>query len=180
MHTIQNRLTAFAFFLAMLTPAFAVGHPLKLSASLVEYDPNEKTLRMECKVFIDDFERSLSNSVLKGVDLATLKRDSKPRIIEEYFGKFYQITVNGKKMPLKYKVATPLHRHNVLVIEFEKAKIPLKRGDTVQIKNSIMFRDFGSAQTNRIIVRMPSFDIDEGHAATVQNYKFSHIIGEPK
>ena len=35
-------------------------HPIKLTASLIEYRPETKSIRMECRVFIDDFEQSVS------------------------------------------------------------------------------------------------------------------------
>ena len=42
--------------LALLFPLISAAHPLKLSASLIEYDPKDKTIRLECKVFLDDFD----------------------------------------------------------------------------------------------------------------------------
>ena len=66
-----------AFLGVLLAPLTSTSHPLKLSASLIEFDPEAKTLRMECKVFRDDFERSL-DSFLKGIDPNTIitKRSS--------------------------------------------------------------------------------------------------------
>ena len=180
MRVIYKPLAILLFTIAILSPKVTVSHPLKLSASLIEYDHKDKTIRMECKVFMDDFELSLSRSVLKGIDPSTLKRENKPRIIEEYFKKFYHISVNGKRVPLKYKLATPLYRQKVLIIEFAKFHLPLKEGDSLHIKNSIFFQDFGSAQTNRIIVRIPSFSIDKGHLATIDNHTFAHTLGAYK
>ena len=76
--------------LGLVLPSMTLSHPLKLSASLVEYDPHQETLRMECKVFIDDFDSSLFLSVLKGVDRNTLTSLDKKRAIEAYFEKILQ------------------------------------------------------------------------------------------
>ena len=84
---------ALALVGALSLPITSLGHPLKLSASLVEFDPESKTLRMECKVFRDDFERSL-DSVLKGIDPNTIKKEEKAKIIETYFNQHYVITFN--------------------------------------------------------------------------------------
>ena len=180
MSVIYKLLAIIICAIAILGPKVTMSHPLKLSASLIEYDHKDKTVRMECKVFMDDFELSLSRSVLKGSDPATLEVEKKPRIIEEYFKNFYHITINGKRVPLNYKSATPLYSQKVLIIEFAKVHVPLKEGDSLHIKNSIFFQDFGSAQTNRTIVRIPSFDIDKGHLATIDNHTFAHTLGAPK
>ena len=113
--------------LALLFPLISAAHPLKLSASLIEYDPKDKTIRLECKVFLDDFERSLSQSVLKGVDVSTVKRQERPKIIEAYFNEFYRITFNGKKLPLEYASIIPLKEHNVLIIKFKRTPFQSRR-----------------------------------------------------
>jgi MinD-like ATPase involved in chromosome partitioning or flagellar assembly len=40
-------------------------HPIKLTASLIEYDTNTANLKSECKVFIDDFEKSINKKLVK-------------------------------------------------------------------------------------------------------------------
>ena len=163
--------------LALLFPLISAAHPLKLSASLIEYDPKDKTIRLECKVFLDDFERSLSRSVLKGVDVSTVKRQERPKIIEAYFNEFYRITFNGKKLPLEYASIIPLKEHNVLIIKFKRTPLSIKKGDKLDIENSMFFRDFGPAQSNRVAVRIPPFGIEEGRVATWDRYNFSYTFG---
>ena len=176
----MTRLKLFAALLlatSFLLPATALSHPLKLSASLVEYDAKRKTLRMECKVFRDDFELSLSRTVLKGRDLSQLKREERPQIVESYFKQFYSIRFNGERVPLKYESIEFIRQHNVLVIRFKAMPLSIKKGDKLEIRNLIMFQDFGNAQTNRIAVRIPPFGIDDGHAGRIDNYTFSYPFG---
>ena len=161
-------------------PAKAWGHPLKLSASLIEYDSRKKSFRVECKVFADDFDHSLFTSVLKGVDRSKLTIKDKKRAIEEYFESFYSIRVNDTRVPLKLASTEMLHRHNVLVVRFKEAEMPIKRGDRLKIRNILFFKDFGPAQTNRITVRIPMFNIDDGHVATMLEYAFSYTLGASK
>ena len=163
-----------------LLPSKALSHPLKLSASLVEYDPRQKTFRVECKVFADDFDHSLFTSVLKGVDRSKLTAADKKRAIEDYFESFYSVRVNDTSVPLKLASTEMLRRHNVLVVRFKETKLPIKRGDTLEIRSILFFKDFGPAQTNRITVRIPPFDIDDGHVATMLEYAFTYILGESK
>ena len=169
-------LIPFRFALLLLSlslPTFTVAHPLKLSASLLEYNPEDKTLRMECKVFRDDFERSISTH-LKGVDPSTIKREQKKGIIEAYFNKNYIITFNGKTTSLKLKSSQYIADYNVLVFQFEPQKMFLREGSELHIKNTLLFEEFGYAQTNRIAVRIPIFSIKESHEATIVNSQFSY------
>ena len=168
------------FFVVLLLSSLTSAHPLKLSASLVQYEPDNKSIRVECKVFMDDFELSLSRSVLKGVDVSTVKREERPKIIEAYFKAFYKIHVNGKRIPLNYAAVIPLREQNVLVIRFKPVPLTIKKGDRLDIENSMFFRDFGPAQTNRIAVRIPPFGIEEGRIATWDQYKISYTFGESK
>ena len=178
---LRTNLFAASFFLVTAVyPSAASSHPLKLSASLIEYEPEKKTLRVECKVFIDDFERSLSRSVLKDTDVSSLKKEQKPQIIEAYFKKFYSITFNGKRLPLKYESAKPLFRQNVLIIAFKRTALSIKKGDQLRIENSMFIQDFGINQSNRIAVRIPPFKINDGHVAKLGKSTFSYTFGESK
>ncbi|MBT6432055.1 MAG: hypothetical protein HOK97_10975 [Deltaproteobacteria bacterium] len=73
----QRNAAIFVFLSLLIAPQESLSHPLKLTASLVEYDPETKSSRMECKVFRDDFERSLNKSMLKGIDPSTIKKEDK-------------------------------------------------------------------------------------------------------
>ena len=162
-----------AFLGALLAPLTSIGHPLKLSASLIEFDPEGKTLRMECKVFRDDFERSL-DSVLKGIDPNTIKKDEKAKIIETYFNQHYVITYNNKVLPLQLETSKYLRDFNVLVFRFKPHAMTIKEGDTLKIKNTLLFAEFGYAQTNRVAVRIPPFSIKDGHVTTIADYEITY------
>ncbi len=172
------RLAMLFFFVGFLWPSKTLSHPLKLSASLIEYDHAQETIRMECKVFIDDFDTSLFLSVLKGVARDKLSNADKRRAIEKYFKRDYKIEVNGKHVPLKVEATKVLLGHNILIIYFEKTKLPMKKGDKLKISNTMLFRDFGAEQMNRIAVRIPSFGITHGHVATLYDHTFTYTLGE--
>jgi hypothetical protein len=65
---LRNSSTKVLFsLLLMSTWLFFVSfkHPIKLTASLIEYNENTKMLSVECKVFIDDFEKALIKPLQK-------------------------------------------------------------------------------------------------------------------
>lgn len=163
---------------ATLAPIPALSHPLKLSSSRVQYDPDTGTLGLEARVFVDDFEGSMSRSVLKGGEMAKLSEKERNRFIEAYFEAYYHIVYNGKQLPMKFESSRILKDANVLIIVFAGAALAIKAGDTLEIRNKLFFQDFGPLQTNRIMIRVPPFGISERHAATINNHTYSFKFGE--
>ena len=177
MRTGSIRQSLIAVLVIALVPQAALGHPLKLSASMIEHDAKRNTFNMECKVFIDDFQLSLVNSILKDRDPNSVKQEDRAGLVEQYFQKFYSVRHNGRQLIWKVHRIVPLYRENVLVIQLQGASSKLNRGDKVTVENTIMFPDFGSTQTNRTVLLIPSFHIDDGHAATMHDYKMTYVLG---
>ena len=50
----------------------------------------------------------------------------------------------------------------------------IKEGDTLKIKNTLLFAEFGYAQTNRVAVRIPPFSIKDGHVTTIADYEITY------
>ena len=177
--SLTRHLAVLSFLVSVCLPTTASSHPLKLSASLIDYDPGQQGIRVQCKVFMDDFQLSLLNSVLKGRDPRKVKKQERPALIEKYFEQFFSIEHNGRRLLWKVDSLTPLYRENVLVIRFKRMKARLSKGDSLSIKNAIFFRDFYD-QTNRTVVRIPSFGIEDAHAATIKNYSYVYELGRAK
>lgn len=144
-------------------------HPIKLTASLIEYDLNSTSLKTECKIFMDDFEKSINKTLTKNINLSDLTKEDKTGI-EDYFEKHFNITVNGKYLPLKFKASEVLKEYNVITIKFVENKLKIKKGDKLLIENTLFFEEFGYMQSNRITVRIPPFIAEDNHEAVVNNY----------
>ena len=167
----------FILLSVLILPMTSMAHPLKLTASLIKYDVKTKSLTMECRVFRDDFQSSLSKSVLKGVDPSTLTREGKIKAIESHFKKHYTLIHNGKTLPLKLASSQHIRSQNVVILRFKPNVLTLRKGDRLFIRNTLFFDDFRYAQSNRIVVRIPSFSIDDQHVATLSNYQISYTLG---
>ncbi len=141
---------------SILISLSSFSHPLKMTASIIKYNVNEKKLSMECNVFIDDFENSINETLNKKIDVSNLTKADKEEI-EKFFAKYYTININGNKIPFKYSSFSILKAENVLKVKFYKNKIKLKKGDKFKIMNTLFFKDFGIQQTNRITVQIPPF-----------------------
>jgi len=155
--------------IAVMTFTTSFKHPIKLTASLIEYDTNTANLKSECKVFIDDFEKSINKKLVKNINLSNLTQEDKTGI-EDYFEMHFNITYNGKILPIKFKGIEVLKEYNVVTIKFIENKLKIKKGDKILIENTLFFEEFGYIQSNRITVRIPPFITEENHEAIISNY----------
>ncbi len=158
--------------IAILLTTMSFKHPIKLTASLIEYNADAKTIKMECKVFIDDFEKSINKTLAKNINVSNLSKEDKVGI-EDYFEKYYNITVNGKKLTLNYKASEVMKEYNVLTIKFSENSLAIKKGDKILIENTLFFEEFGYMQSNRITIRIPPHITEDNREATLNNYSIS-------
>jgi hypothetical protein len=166
---MKNKFYKTVFLLSVILFTTSFKHPIKLTASLIEYDLNSTSLKTECKIFIDDFEKSINKTLTKNINLSDLTKEDKTGI-EDYFEKYFNITINGKILPLKFKTSEVLKEYNVITIKFIENKLKIKKGDKLLIENTLFFEEFGYMQSNRITVRIPPFVTEDNHEAVVNNY----------
>jgi len=150
-------------------------HPLKLTASLVEYNPDKKTIRMECRVFMDDFKKSIHSLILDDIDITNPTEEDKKRI-EVYFNKYYKISINEKKIPLVYKDFEIKEKYNVITYKFLDQDIDIKKGDKLLIENTLLFKDFGYVQSNIIAMQFPPFFLENSYETTMTNISYSYTF----
>lgn len=93
------------FFSLTSLPLFnnTTHHPIFVSVTEIEYNAKEKTLEVSCKIFTDDFEKTLRAAYKTHVDL--LDENIKPamnKLVNDYVQKHLRITVDGKIVALKF------------------------------------------------------------------------------
>lgn len=78
-------------------------HPYFVSVVEINYSTKEKTLEITCKIFTDDFEKTLRQNYKSAVDLVQVKnRQEMDRIVKDYIQKHFQVKADGKLLPLKF------------------------------------------------------------------------------
>lgn len=150
-------------------------HKTKLTSSLIEYNTKTNKLRMECRVFVDDFEKSMAQTLTKNVNSSNLTEEDKAAI-EKYFDLFYTISINGKKLPLKYKSSEINEKNNMLTIQFSEHDLTIEEGDYLFIKNTLFFEEFGDIQSNNISIIIPPFLAEYNYRTTLNNQVYSHTF----
>ena len=152
--------------------SFKVSHPIKLTSSLIEYNPETTRIEMECRVFIDDFVYSINDTLTKNINLSNLSEEDK-KGIEAYFEKHFVITINDKKFPLKYRLSKVMEEYNVFSVKFSEAISAIKKGDQICISNTLFFKEYDFLQSNKITVRIPPFITENYFEATSDNDSLS-------
>lgn len=142
-------------------------HPIKLTSSEIKYDEKSKSVRIECKVFIDDFAPAISSSLLTSLNQKNLTKDDKRRI-ENYFTENYKIVINNKN--LAWEIDSYDISKNVLTIIYYNQNITIKKGDQLIIENKLLFETFKEVQSNWMTIRFPPY---------IKNYNFESVIDYP-
>lgn len=78
-------------------------HPIYISVTEIEHNVKERTLEVSCKIFTDDFEKTLRMAYKTNVDLLKPKnRDAMNKLVNDYVQKHLSIDIDGKKAALKF------------------------------------------------------------------------------
>ncbi len=111
-------------------------HPIYVSVVEAEHNPREKSLEVSCKLFIDDFERTLRMDYKTHVDLLNpSNRAAMDKLVSDYVQKHLQFSVNGKRLQMRYlgyeRIDEGIYSY------FEAVNVPVP--ETVDIYNDLLY-----------------------------------------
>ena len=91
------------YLLVILCALNSNNHPIFVSVTEIEHNAKTKTLEISCKLFTDDFEKTLRKQQSGRIDLLNiaLKSQMNP-IVCNYIKKHLSIKVNGKLEELQF------------------------------------------------------------------------------
>lgn len=160
------RLCSYTLLLGLLFTTSSFNHPIKLTSSLVEYNLEKRHMIVQCRVFIDDFIKTIKKEDFNATNLS----EEDIAEVECYFYQSYRIAINDVQHALNYQSSKAHLKYNVLDLKFSVEDLTLKEGDKMTIQNILFFSEFGFKQANKMIIRIPPF-IDEDHyETTFQKY----------
>jgi U3 small nucleolar RNA-associated protein 14 len=80
-----------------------VSHPIFVSVTEIEHNAKDKTLEISCKIFTDDFEKTLRQNYKTHVDLLDPKQKvAMNRLVSDYVQKHLQIKADDKVVVLQF------------------------------------------------------------------------------
>jgi hypothetical protein len=78
-------------------------HPIFMSVTEIEHNAKDKTLEISCKIFTDDFEKTLRQLYKTPVDLINPKdKVAAGKMVSDYVQQHLSVAVNGKKQVLQF------------------------------------------------------------------------------
>jgi hypothetical protein len=90
------------FVLLLLFGSFT-GHPYYMSVTELEYKPKEKEIQIACKIFTDDFEDALKQTVGYNVNLVSKDDTEKNKLlIAAYLKNHLQISISNKSLQTEF------------------------------------------------------------------------------
>lgn len=85
------------------TSHIQTAHPYFVSVTEIDHNAKEKILEISCKIFTDDFEKTLRQNYKTQVDLLKPKdKEAMNKLVSDYVIKHLQLSVNGKPVTLQY------------------------------------------------------------------------------
>lgn len=87
----------------MTAQPVAENHPIYVSVTEIEHNAADKTLEISCKLFTDDFEKTLRQAYKTQVDLLNPKdKNAMNKLVSEYVQKHLLLKVDGKTVALQF------------------------------------------------------------------------------
>ncbi len=78
-------------------------HPFYVSVTQIEENTKEKILEVSCKIFTDDFEKTLRMHYRQHIDLLNpADKSAMNKVVNDYIKQHLKITVDGKLYPLQF------------------------------------------------------------------------------
>ncbi len=95
------------FFLVLIwgtTTSYNIAHPFYVSVTEIEHNAKDKTLEISCKIFTDDFEKTLRAAYKTHIDLLKPSETAgMNKLVDGYLQKHLKITANGKIQQFQFK-----------------------------------------------------------------------------
>lgn len=84
-------------------PENYVRHPLYVSVTEMNYNATDKSVEISCKLFTDDFEKTLTNIYHTKVDLtAPANKSEADKMVKEYIKNHLQLKLDNKAVTLEF------------------------------------------------------------------------------
>lgn len=149
-------IASFLFYLAFLFPASNLNtvqpidqlHPFFVSVTQIEENQSERILEVSCKIFTDDFEKTLRSHYDRHVDLLNPKdRAAMNELVDDYIKKHLAISVDGKKVSLQFVGYEQMEEGVQCYFQVNDVTV----NKTISVFNNLLF-EYKPGQTNIVHV----------------------------
>ncbi len=123
-----------------------VHHPIFVSVIEIEHNAKEKTLEVSCKIFTDDFEKTLRKDYKTHVDLLDEKiKPAMDKLVNDYVQRHLKIAVEGKIVALKYLGFEKIEEGIYSYYQADNISVPKK----IEVTDNVLL-EFNAQQMNLV------------------------------
>jgi hypothetical protein len=135
-------------------------HPLFVSVTEMNYNAADKDLEISCKIFTDDFEKTLANVYHTKVDLsAPANKKENDKLVNEYIKTHLQLKLDNKAVTLNF---VGFEKENDAVWSYFEVDNATTAPKKIDVMNSILYESYdkqmnlmhvtvaGNRQSNRL------------------------------
>jgi hypothetical protein len=115
-------------------------HPLYVSVTEMGYNATDKNLEISCKIFTDDFEKTLANTFKAKVDLTTpADKTEADRMVKEYIKSHLLLKIDNKAVTLEF---VGFEKENDAVWSYFEVKNIPAAPKKIDVTNSILYESY--------------------------------------
>ena len=123
-----------------------IHHPIFVSVTEIEHNAKDKILEISCKIFTDDFEKTLRKDYKMHVDLLDEKvKSAMDKLVNDYVQKHLRIAVDGKTVALKYLGFEKIEEGIYSYYQADNVPTPKK----IEVIDNVLL-DFNTQQMNLV------------------------------
>lgn len=142
------------FATLFLLPFIVAAHPIKMSLLYIEYEPDNKTVYMECRLFGDDLSMAIEEEMGTKIRLGYWS-DLEQDLINKFIKKHIKVSFGDQVYNLEYYDGDYNKSNNVVTLKYQFASIVLNAGEKITMSNDLFFKQFTYAQTNVFDLQIP-------------------------
>ncbi|SEO66941.1 DUF6702 family protein [Niastella yeongjuensis] len=115
-------------------------HPLFVSVTEMNYNAADKDLEISCKIFTDDFEKTLSNVFHTKVDIsAPANKKENDRLVNEYIKTHLQLKLDNKMVTLTF---VGFEKENDAVWSYFEVDNTATAPKKIDVVNTILYESY--------------------------------------
>jgi hypothetical protein len=115
-------------------------HPLYVSVTEMNHNAADKNLEISCKIFTDDFEKTLANLYHTKVDLTTpANKAEADKMVKEYIKNHLQLKLDNKAVSLEF---VGFEKENDAVWSYFEVKNIAAAPKKIAVVNTILYESY--------------------------------------
>jgi hypothetical protein len=115
-------------------------HPLYISVTEIDHNTKDKNLEISCKIFTDDFEKTLTSVFKAKVDLtAPADKGEADRMVREYIKSHLLLKVDNKAVTLEF---VGFEKENDAVWSYFEVKNITTAPKKIDVTNTILYETY--------------------------------------